>query len=200
MEVRVIKRCRRRCCICYGLKRDDSIKQGQIAHLDRDPSNNAIENLTFLCLEHHDLYDGRTSQSKNFTPDEVEGYRDEIESKFSAWCHETGQLLNFLADYIDLETMADVAEKIAARYVWHHRQLAIEALTQDEIQYSDMDLYTPLLATLDDYQSWGWLSYTAEEVPSADGDQAMRVEVDHKPVCAEVARVISARVHQTSAD
>ena len=151
-----------------------------------------------MCLEHHNLYDSRTSQSKNLTLDEVKAYRDELESKFSAWGLESGQLLNFLADYINIEMMADAAEKIAAQCVWHSRELALEALTQSEVQYSDMDLYFPLLVTLDAYQSWGWLTYTAEELSGEDKNKLMDIKVQHRPVCSEVARVISDRVKRTN--
>jgi hypothetical protein len=62
------------------LNRDWIEKSGQIAHIDRDPSNSVSDNLAFLCLPHHDRYDGRTSQSKGFTPDEVKVYRSELYS------------------------------------------------------------------------------------------------------------------------
>lgn len=70
--------CRRRCCICFALDKDDKEKRGQIAHLDHDPSNNAPDNLAFLCLPHHDDYDTRRSQSKGLTIDEVKRYRTEL--------------------------------------------------------------------------------------------------------------------------
>jgi hypothetical protein len=70
--------CRRRCCLCFGLNRDTQIKSGQIAHIDRDSSNNGAENLTFLCLEHHDDYDSKTSQRKGLTIDEVKSFRDDL--------------------------------------------------------------------------------------------------------------------------
>src|SRR5437867_9841867 len=70
---------RRRCCICFALTEDASEKAGQIAHLDRDPSNSAPENLAFLCLEHHDRYDSNTSQSKGLTVEEVRRYRGQLE-------------------------------------------------------------------------------------------------------------------------
>ena len=69
---------RRRCCICFGLNRDLSLKQGQVAHLDRDRSHNDLDNLAFLCLDHHDQYDGRTSQSKGLTPGEVRRFRKDL--------------------------------------------------------------------------------------------------------------------------
>ena len=54
------------------------MKAGQIAHLDRDKANAALDNLAFLCFEHHDRYDSRTSQSKNFSIAEVKAYREEL--------------------------------------------------------------------------------------------------------------------------
>ena len=77
-ETDVMTRSRRRCCICFGLSRDVGVKRGQIAHLDGDRSNSAAENLAFLCFDHHDQYDSRTSQSKNFTISEVKKYREEL--------------------------------------------------------------------------------------------------------------------------
>jgi hypothetical protein len=77
-ETEVLTRSRRRCCICFGLARDVEVKKGQIAHLDHDSSNSSLDNLAFLCLEHHDLYDSSTSQSKNLTMAEVKKYRAEL--------------------------------------------------------------------------------------------------------------------------
>jgi hypothetical protein len=61
-----------------ALSGDATVKQGQIAHLDQDASNNSVSNLAFLCLDHHDQYDSRTSQSKGFTESEVKSYRDQL--------------------------------------------------------------------------------------------------------------------------
>jgi hypothetical protein len=55
VEARVLTSCARRCCLCFHLKRDFSEKEGQIAHLDRDKTNGAEDNLAFLCLPHHRL-------------------------------------------------------------------------------------------------------------------------------------------------
>lgn len=75
---RVFITSRRRCCICYGLNRDVSIKRGQIAHLDQNNQNSDFDNLAFLCLDHHDEYDSRTSQSRNLAIGEVKKYRAEL--------------------------------------------------------------------------------------------------------------------------
>lgn len=77
-QAKVLTESRRRCCICYVLNNDDTEKLGQIAHLDKNPANNAISNLAFLCFEHHDRYDGSTSQSKNYTKQEVIIYRERL--------------------------------------------------------------------------------------------------------------------------
>jgi hypothetical protein len=74
----VTSACRRRCCFCFVLDNDDKEKRGQIAHLDHDPSNNARDNLAFLCLHHHDDYDSPRSQSKGLTIIEAKRYRAEL--------------------------------------------------------------------------------------------------------------------------
>ncbi len=79
-QTNVLVKSRRRCCICYGLHRDHGIKQGQVAHIDRNSSNSEESNLAFLCLSHHDEYDSTTRQSKGLSPDEIRIYLDELYS------------------------------------------------------------------------------------------------------------------------
>jgi hypothetical protein len=69
---------RRRCCLCVFLDGREDVRRGQIAHLNRDRSDSRSENLVFLCLEHHDEYDTRRSQSKGFSTEEVRAYRDRL--------------------------------------------------------------------------------------------------------------------------
>jgi len=78
IETNVLTSSGRRCCICFGLNDDFLVKKGQIAHLDRNPSNYNIDNLAWLCFEHHDEYDSRTSQSKGLTLLEVKVYRNSL--------------------------------------------------------------------------------------------------------------------------
>jgi len=73
----------RRCCLCYGIDHDYSEKKGQIAHLDQDPSNSSMENLVWLCLPHHDQYDSKNSQTKNYTRHEIAQYRDVLYQEVS---------------------------------------------------------------------------------------------------------------------
>ena len=74
----VLLKSRRRCCLCFWLEGIDEVKKGQVAHLDQNNENCAEDNLVFLCLEHHDAYDGRTSVSKGFRKEEVRKWRDEL--------------------------------------------------------------------------------------------------------------------------
>lgn len=80
----MLTRSRRRCCICYGLNRDTSIKQGQIAHVDQNSANAAEENLVFLCMPCHDRYDSTTRQSKNFTAAELRHFREELDQALTS--------------------------------------------------------------------------------------------------------------------
>jgi hypothetical protein len=77
-EAMVVTASRRRCCLCVFIDKVDKEKRGQIAHLNKDASDSKFENLVYLCLEHHDLYDSRTSQSKGYTESEVRHWRDEL--------------------------------------------------------------------------------------------------------------------------
>lgn len=79
----ILRLSKRRCCLCFGLHGDLQVKRGQIAHLDRDNANNDPDNLAFLCLQHHDEYDSRTSQSKGFREEEVKAYRKELYASVS---------------------------------------------------------------------------------------------------------------------
>jgi len=77
-EGEVLYASRRRCCLCVFLEERDETRQGQIAHLNRNPTDSRPDNLVFLCLEHHDAYDNTTSQSKGYSETEVRKWRDDL--------------------------------------------------------------------------------------------------------------------------
>lgn len=81
VQDRVLLLSRRRCCICFGLNADLTVKPGQIAHLDHDNTNDDLDNLAFLCFPHHDQYDSTTSQSKGLREGEVKKFREELYSR-----------------------------------------------------------------------------------------------------------------------
>ena len=68
----------RRCCFCFGINGDFGEKEGQIAHVNRDHSDARLANLAWLCLDHHNRYDSRTSQSKGLTSAELVNYRKKL--------------------------------------------------------------------------------------------------------------------------
>ncbi|MCA9008496.1 MAG: hypothetical protein KDB01_02060 [Planctomycetaceae bacterium] len=78
VQTSILLKSRRRCCICFWLQGLDELKKGQIAHLDQNHENADEDNLVFLCLEHHDEYDGKTSVSKGLRESEVRRWRDEL--------------------------------------------------------------------------------------------------------------------------
>jgi hypothetical protein len=96
------------------------LKNGQIAHLDHNNFNNAESNLAFLCFNHHDEYDSRSSQKKGMTIGEVKSFRSElIEALGSAFSQPVhfGELTTPPADpyagkYVRLGSGSDSAEII----------------------------------------------------------------------------------------
>jgi len=74
----VLLKSRRRCCLCFWLEGIDDVAKGQIAHLDQNNENADEQNLVFLCHNHHDEYDSRTSTSKGLREGEVRKWRDEL--------------------------------------------------------------------------------------------------------------------------
>ena len=78
VETAILIKSARRCPLCFYLHGDLKEKPGQIAHLDQDPSNYAEDNLAFLCMVHHSLYDSKTKQHKNYTVREVKAARSKL--------------------------------------------------------------------------------------------------------------------------
>lgn len=78
VQADVVLKSRRRCALCVGIDGNTAERPGQIAHLNGDHSDNRLENLVWLCLEHHDKFDSKTSQTKNYTQIEVRNYRDSL--------------------------------------------------------------------------------------------------------------------------
>ena len=196
IQTEVLVKSRRRCCICYGLKRDDEVKKGQIAHLDHNRTNNNATNLAFLCLNHHDEYDGKTSQAKKITKSEVEHFRDELYSIYGSWIPTENRdyLLNFLAFMIDLEAMADAAIKVGSQLLFYGAEHALNVLITDEIDSCDGDRYFPHLIALDHFASWGWLNFTEEEKEDEVGLIRVYIKAKRKPICDKVAEIIIKRI------
>jgi hypothetical protein len=88
VQTEVLVKCRRRCAFCYLIDQDADEKEGQVAHIDRNPENNAKENAAWLCTKHHARYDTRSRQTKGYSPDELRKYQQilyaSVES-FETW-------------------------------------------------------------------------------------------------------------------
>jgi len=74
----VFDKSRRRCALCIHFDNDWTRKDGQLAHLDRNPANFAEDNLAYLCLRHHDDYDTTRRQTKNLTIGEAKTARNRL--------------------------------------------------------------------------------------------------------------------------
>ena len=108
VEEQVLTASHRRCCLCVFLTGRDDVRKGQIAHLNRDRSDSHFQNLVFLCLEHHDEYDSRPSQSKGLTLAEVREYRDRLYSRNGESL--TNAELSALAESTELSPLPETSE------------------------------------------------------------------------------------------
>ena len=80
IEESVLTKCHRRCAFCYAFS-DSSPRgvRGQIAHINRKSDDNREVNLAFLCMDHHDQYDSKPSQSKGLTQRELKNFKNRVE-------------------------------------------------------------------------------------------------------------------------
>ena len=78
VETTVLVASRRKCCLCYYWDDIRGRRKGQIAHVNRKSHDSRLGNLVFLCIDHHDEYDSRTSQSKSIKPAELRELRDRL--------------------------------------------------------------------------------------------------------------------------
>lgn len=118
----VLVRSRRRCAMCFGLERDFDIKDGQIAHVDHNHANPELANLVFLCLRHHNEYDSRKSQAKNFIAEELMTYREELYREIERRFHMAADALkdaDFRPDRFDGTYEFKLAHKEATLEIRH---------------------------------------------------------------------------------
>lgn len=64
--------CRNTCCICGA-----QLVHLQIHHIDKDPSNNDIDNLIVLCLNCHANVHSKSNMGISFSPTLLKKYRDD---------------------------------------------------------------------------------------------------------------------------
>lgn len=71
-----------RCCMCEssgGLP--PRPRHGQIHHIDSNPSNNDLDNLVWLCFDHHEDAGKQSPAARRMSPELVKRYRDTLEEK-----------------------------------------------------------------------------------------------------------------------
>ena len=189
----VLRSSRRRCCVCFGLRRDESVKKGQIAHLDHNPANNDPDNLAWMCLDHHDEYDSKTSQTKSLQTSEVKAYRGELYETYAIWesFASYSQLVRFLAATITADDIVAGAIKVASRYRAFPEALVEEALTETRYESMDADRWVPHLSMLEDFQSWGLLTFELTEL----GSSTVVIDIEHNAICEELLARLRARRH-----
>ena len=81
-EEQVLIASKRVCSMCAWFKDDWKPKECiQIAHIDRNHSNNDPSNLVVLCANHHAMYDSKSPQAKQVTPSELSVWKQKVEGK-----------------------------------------------------------------------------------------------------------------------
>src|SRR5471032_1705521 len=69
-----------RCCLCEHLSElPPRVRNGQIHHLDGNPSNNAIDNLVWLCIEHHEDVGKVGRASRRMSPAVIRRYQKRLQ-------------------------------------------------------------------------------------------------------------------------
>jgi hypothetical protein len=111
-ELMVLDRSRRRCALCFQMRGDLTEKRGQIAHLDQNPANFAVNNLAWLCLEHHSEYDSRTSQHKNYTEAEVKQARSSLYQAIQEDRHFAAPAVRTEGRNADRHTLSDIIQTL----------------------------------------------------------------------------------------
>jgi hypothetical protein len=120
-ELLVLDRSRRRCALCFQLNGDLTEKHGQIAHLDQNPANFAEDNLAFLCLTHHSIYDSKTRQHKNYTMAEAKKARDDLHRSIELGRHLSATAIAPMYTENDRQIMTGIERKLTGRPIHFYR-------------------------------------------------------------------------------
>jgi len=167
IEKEVLIRSKRRCCLCFGLNNDIDIKKGQIAHIDQNREYHSEDNLVFLCFDHHDQFDSRTSQSKNYTGKEIKHYRHLLYAHFQIQA-----VASIMHAPLALVTEYDIQEALVFYTSPHRSQSAVLTLRQgqrtmneinEEIPPCDLEWTEIIISSVINY---GW----ARENPVISGN------------------------------
>jgi hypothetical protein len=151
-----------------------------------------------MCLDHHDEYDGRTSQSKGLTQAEVREYRRELYTQYSDWSQKVTRehLLNFLASRITIEEIAQAVVDVASKLYFYGPRHAHDVLTWPEMGSDNPETILNHLVVLDSCASWGLLTYREEDIVENGVYQYTLLTVSHLPICERIAAVVEGWIKQ----
>jgi hypothetical protein len=141
IETELLLRSKRRCCLCFGWNADTGVKAGQIAHLDRDPSNNSLNNLAWLCLFHHDHYDSTHRQAKGIKLEEVKAYRAQLYSWLSEFASQNAFNENQQPSGVKSDGILDILDRYSSANETATKEIVGEMMTRiDQIhQFTLLD-------------------------------------------------------------
>jgi hypothetical protein len=82
VQANIMEKSAARCAVCYGTRMNTDavypVPGFQLAHIDRNAANNAENNLALLCLSCHSMYDSSFKQTKNYRPENIRRWRDQL--------------------------------------------------------------------------------------------------------------------------
>lgn len=142
VETAVLAKSARRCALCFHLNGDLTEKRGQIAHLDGDRANSREDNLGYMCLDHHSLFDSKTKQHKNYTILEVKAARDKLYAMVAEGKHLTpAAAAPYLQVEADKRTLADFLAVVPSMGAIHFLRTQDFAGSYREDRLDDLHRY-----------------------------------------------------------
>ncbi|MCZ8166653.1 MAG: hypothetical protein O9280_13055 [Silanimonas sp.] len=153
MQADVAIKSRRRCPLCVFLDGNESERPGQIAHLNGNHSDSRLENLAWLCLEHHDKFDSRTSQTKNYTQIELRTYRDKLYQKYAS-CDYSDDEVELVRKYLRNYSRVFAyifGERSELAFKIDHNVFDSLAEMQDSWNVSDLRSFNPFIRETQDH-------------------------------------------------
>ncbi|ECZ6324423.1 hypothetical protein C5G84_02150 [Salmonella enterica] len=82
VQANIMEKSAARCAICYGTRMNTDavypVPGFQLAHIDRNAANSAENNLALLCIPCHSMYDSTFRQAKNYRPENIRRWRDQL--------------------------------------------------------------------------------------------------------------------------
>jgi len=115
------------CCVC---------KQGaiQIHHINSDPSDNSLENLSVLCLNHHEMATAPKGVTARLKPEEIIKYKNSWEEECSKTSHliARSRTAFFMVDYKNAERIRQLYSQLKQNELNHAYSLLRGELIEED--------------------------------------------------------------------